>query len=461
DLLITEVLYVYPKEDTSTSEFGTSGDCNVNINCSEGDEWQHQKRGVVKLHSRVGSIVFRCTGSLVNNTSYDFSPYVFTADHCARSGSTYASADDLNQWVFYFNYEASDCPNPPQEEEPLPVALTGATLKANVGGGSANMASDFYLVLLNQNIPPEVMPYFNGWSRRNVSSGSGTGIHHPSGDIKKISTYTQPLITASWNANTPNMYWQVRWSATQNGHGVTEGGSSGSPLFNDQGLIVGQLTGGQASCNNPNAPDYYGKFSWSWESVGSTPDRQLKPWLDPENFGVETLQGSYDTLQVIARFAADTTFTQTGSSIGFSDLSLGEPAEWHWIFEGGEPRESFSRNPGRITYSMYGKFDVTLVVRNEHRTDSLVLKDYIQTVPGMFPNPANDQVTLLLGSHDYEDIRVEIYDMHGILYYNRIYKISGLYSVNVFTGFLRQGAYVINFISDNEQVHRQKLLIAR
>jgi PKD repeat protein len=459
EFLIKDVLYAYNKEGQGIVNFGDSGECNVNVNCSEGDAWQDQKKGVVKIHSRVGSIVFRCTGSLVNNTSYDFSPYVYTADHCARAGSTYASADDLNQWVFFFNYEAPDCPNP--EEEPPFVALTGATLKANVGGGSANMGSDFYLVLLNQNIPPAVSPYFNGWSRRNVPSGSGVGIHHPSGDIKKISTYAQPLINSSWNANTPNMYWQVRWSATENGHGVTEGGSSGSPLFNSQGLIVGQLTGGQASCANPNAPDYYGKFSTSWESIGTTPERQLKPWLDPENFGVETLQGSYDTLQVIARFAADTTFTQTGYSIGFSDLSLGEPTEWHWIFDGGEPRESFSRNPGKITYKRYGKFDVTLVVRNEHRTDSLVRKEYIQTVPGMFPNPANDQVTFSFGSHDYEIIRVEIYDMHGILSYSRDYNISGLYSVNVYTGFLRQGAYVINFISHSEQVYRQKLLIAR
>jgi PKD repeat protein len=459
DFVITEVLYVYPKEDNSISGFGTSGSCNINVNCSEGDEWQNQKNGVVKIEAKVGPNTLGCSGSLVNNTRYDFLPYVYTADHCARTGSTYATEEDLNQWIFFFNYEADACQNP--DKEPDPVSLIGASLKANVGGGSANMGSDFYLVLLNQNIPPAVSPYFNGWSRRNVPSGSGVGIHHPSGDIKKISTYAQPLINSSWNANTPNMYWQVRWSATENGHGVTEGGSSGSPLFNSQGLIVGQLTGGQASCANPNAPDYYGKFSTSWESIGTTPERQLKPWLDPENFGVETLQGSYDTLQVIARFAADTTFTQTGYSIGFSDLSLGEPTEWHWIFDGGEPRESFSRNPGKITYKRYGKFDVTLVVRNEHRTDSLVRKEYIQTVPGMFPNPANDQVTFSFGSHDYEIIRVEIYDMHGILSYSRDYNISGLYSVNVYTGFLRQGAYVINFISHSEQVYRQKLLIAR
>ncbi|MDZ7845751.1 MAG: hypothetical protein U5L96_02660 [Owenweeksia sp.] len=55
------------------------------------------------------------------------------------------------------------------------------------------------------------------------------------------------------------------WAATANGHGVTEGGSSGCPLLDADGLIRGVLTGGLATCVANTDPDYYGKFSYSCE----------------------------------------------------------------------------------------------------------------------------------------------------------------------------------------------------
>lgn len=459
EFIISEVLYAYNKDITGLYGFGDSGACNVNINCSEGDNWQDQKKGVVRLNTRVGSSVLMCTGSLINNTKFDFTPYLFTADHCARTGSNYSTDQDLNQWLFYFNYESETCTNP--ATAPPSVSMVGASLKANVGGGSSAMGSDFYLIQLNNNIPPSANPYFNGWSRVNSPSPSGVSIHHPSGDIRKISTYTTPLVTASWNSNTPNMYWQVKWSATTNGHGVTEGGSSGSPLFNNQGLIIGQLTGGESACNKLTSPDYYGKFAVSWESIGSTPNRQLKPWLDPENTGLTMLQGTYDVLQIIASFVADTTIIQTGRQVGFSNLSLGEPTAYHWIFQGGEPSESFSRNPGKITYKRFGEFDVTLTISNELRADTLVRTKYIKTVPGIFPNPANNQVNILLGSHDHSKIRVEIYNMHGVKLLEGDYNVAGLYSLKVETDFLSQGVYVINLSDGGMQIARQKLIVAR
>ena len=82
--------------------------------------------------------------------------------------------------------------------------------------------------------------------------------------------------------------------ANANGHGVTEGGSSGSPLFNYDGQIVGTLTGGSSYCNTPTSPDVYGKMSYHWTSNGTPNDERLKPWLDPTNSGVTTLNGSSD-----------------------------------------------------------------------------------------------------------------------------------------------------------------------
>ena len=91
----------------------------------------------------------------------------------------------------------------------------------------------------------------------------------------------------------PNSCWRVFWASTDNGHGVTEGGSSGSPIFNQDGHIVGTLSGGSSYCDYPNYPDYYGKLSYHWLSNGAADNRRLKPWLDPTESGVTTLEG-YD-----------------------------------------------------------------------------------------------------------------------------------------------------------------------
>jgi len=88
------------------------------------------------------------------------------------------------------------------------------------------------------------------------------------------------------------------WSGTENGHGVTEGGSSGSPIFNSGGQIVGQLTGGGSFCNEvqpggQNQPDFYGKMSYNWTSNGNTDIVELENFLDPGNTGLTELGGTY------------------------------------------------------------------------------------------------------------------------------------------------------------------------
>ncbi len=83
--------------------------------------------------------------------------------------------------------------------------------------------------------------------------------------------------------------------------GVTEGGSSGSPLFNAEGLIVGDLCCGTSSCEyeslelqGPTGSDLYGKLSNSWTNSNNSSDsKKLKPWLDPNNTGATTLLGRY------------------------------------------------------------------------------------------------------------------------------------------------------------------------
>ncbi|GAB4312657.1 MAG: T9SS type A sorting domain-containing protein [Bacteroidales bacterium] len=291
---VSELLYAYRMVPEALRAPGSSDWCEVNINCSpEGDDWQNQKRGVARIQVKVGGSAYWCTGSLVNNVRQDKTPYLLTADHCAYQLGHYASDDDLALWTFYFNYEALQC------EGTLPApghhTMVGAE-KIAQGGNRGSTGSDFYLVRLLFSFPEGYPVYYNGWDAQGVSSGHGVTIHHPDGDIKKVSTYIEPLVTTSWQGSGLPSHWEVTWSETENGWGVTEGGSSGSPVFNEQGLITGTLTGGLAACDNfgstgPDKPDYYGKFSWHWDQNGTADTAQLKPWLDPDNTGIKQLSG--------------------------------------------------------------------------------------------------------------------------------------------------------------------------
>ena len=293
-LNISDVAYSYKIEESITG-FGGSDHCEINAICSpEGDGWQKTKKSVVRIKVKVGGGLYWCSGVLVNNTYYDKTPYVLTADHCAFKGG-YASAADVNQWLFYFNYESTGCENP--SNEPEVISILGAQKIAS-GGNHGNTGSDFYLVELNNDIPHGIHPYFSGWSAAGISSSSGVTIHHPEGDIKKISTYETPLISSQWSNNGVYSHWKVVWTETENGWGVTEGGSSGSPLFDAQGKLIGTLTGGYAACDpngqiGPDKPDYYGAFFYHWDSNGAHDTLQLKPWLDPDNTGITELNGFY------------------------------------------------------------------------------------------------------------------------------------------------------------------------
>jgi hypothetical protein len=91
-------------------------------------------------------------------------------------------------------------------------------------------------------------------------------IHHPNGDYKRISFGSvnqedpfNPQFSFYLSGLSPARFYGVFWS-----QGVTEPGSSGSPLLNSSHQIIGQLWGGYSSCIEPNTPDAYGRFSFSY-----------------------------------------------------------------------------------------------------------------------------------------------------------------------------------------------------
>ncbi len=394
--------------------FGGAGSCEVPVNCDEGFEWQSQKRGVARILVKMPGKLFWCTGSLINNTKSDGKPYFLTANHCGRG----ATADDYSTWVFDFDFEAPNCELP--DTEPEKLTFTGSTLIAN-GSTPRSTSSDFKLLLLDEEIPDEYHLYFNGWDRSGNVPQKGIVIHHPQGDIKFISTYKDHAVSSYYyGAESPSApFWKVTWSETLNGYGVTEGGSSGSPLFNEFHLIVGTLTGGDASCNNKSKPDYFGKFSKDWESNGSSPSEQLKPWLDPDGTGVTTLEGYYKGGNSIsANFVSRVNKIISGNFVEFVNLSEGNITSYHWEFEGGQPNESDNKNPAMIYYKNPGMYKVKLVVKSIDNTDSLVREDYINVIGHIFPNPyiidgTAKKIHILTGDTPLEDAQVFISDIIG------------------------------------------------
>ncbi|MFT5183104.1 MAG: lysyl endopeptidase [Flavobacteriales bacterium] len=311
---------------TNRGPFGNSGACNIDVNCPEGAEWQIEKKSAV-------IIVFGgsgyCSGAMVNNTAQDGTPYFLTANHCLGG---------QNNWVFYFNHEAAECDD---NSGPTDQSITGASLKAS------NADSDFGLLELSSAPPADWGIQFAGWDNSDATTVTGTtGIHHPSGDLKKICHDED----APYHANQAGAaVWYIdEWEA-----GVTEGGSSGSPLFDQNHRIIGQLYGGYAACagsqNNGDA-DWYGRFGVSWD--GSSASTRLRDWLDPSDSGVTILDGWPEGFVAFNNDAAAQGFNNLPSSLCSAELIT---PEFNLKNNGDEALMSCT-----ITYSINGDADQTI-----------------------------------------------------------------------------------------------------
>jgi lysyl endopeptidase len=185
-----------------------SGNCNIDVNCPLGQGWENQRNAVACVVAGGGI----CSGSMVNNTSGTIIPYYLSANHCGTSPGS---------WVFRFRWERAAqhviCAqtNSTANNGPTNMTVNGGVLRAN------NSGSDFILVELNSAPNPTWGIYYNGWDRSDaLTVTQATGIHHPSGDIKKICRENDPLTqqTTSFNGNPNTKVWRVaNWD-----QGVTE-----------------------------------------------------------------------------------------------------------------------------------------------------------------------------------------------------------------------------------------------
>ncbi len=253
-LTINRISHNFRSVQTSAEKM--AGACNEDITCYPA--YEDAGNGVALITFIAGGTL-SCSGSLIADTIPGSEiPYFLTANHCIP---TQAHANTL---TFYWFYETPTCDGTPPSLASVPKTTGGADLLAT---STLSAGTDFTLVQVRNAIPGGV--HFNGWNSAAQGVDADTVcVHHPRGDFKRITfgDITLDPETCIGASNTapanPSRYYQSTWHT-----GTTEGGSSGSPLFNASNQIIGQLWGGGASCSFPACPDYYGRFDKTFPAV--------------------------------------------------------------------------------------------------------------------------------------------------------------------------------------------------
>lgn len=265
---------------------GESGACNVNVVCPLGDPYRNEIRAVAyyEFVADDDHDTYLCSATLLADIPRDRRNYLLTAAHCV------ASATEAQSMVVYWNYQSTQCNrlSPPAggyfNDDQHAAALRATRADA-----------DFTLVELATVPDPSWDVYYAGWDATGAEPSGTIGIHHPSGDVKKITSGPSPA-TIDNCIGTGGSSVNTHWETGPYQQGTTEGGSSGSGLFVAVGSgsshdrrVIGILSGGYAACStaNPSQPngetDCYGKLASAWN--GSSASSRLRDWLDPANTG--------------------------------------------------------------------------------------------------------------------------------------------------------------------------------
>lgn len=303
-----------------------SAPCHIDANCplpsSAPMDFEMQKNASVKItiRNQSGTTLGFCSGTLINNTANGAggtcTPLVLTASHCDEDNSF----DDshFSQWIFWFNYRYDSCGgNNVADPSGLHTTMVGADFKARsffpslptpAGSTTFRLVGDFLLLQLHSEPDASLGTYLMGWNR-NLDLALNQdyydffiGYHYPKGAPEKRSIGYSVQANGTFNQNQVSAtHWYIPFS-----DGGTEPGSSGSGLFDVDGRLIGDLSGGSSSgCNNnPQYSEFgteglYSKISYNWDNgydqanhprpAGQESQSRLKDWLDPNNTGAYTL----------------------------------------------------------------------------------------------------------------------------------------------------------------------------
>jgi hypothetical protein len=325
----------YASDAPQTADSAAS--CNLDVNCYH--DWLSTKASVaqIQFEETLGPEqgTFLCSGALVGTRDDSLKPYLLTAGHCIHDEPAARSLETF--WAF----ESAGCNlGPPMSRGSVNSQNGGHLLAWNT-----IEQGDYSLVLL-PDVPSGVV--FSGWDTNDPPAGvSLTGIHHPEGSYKRISFghLTDSVDVFVGNDFAPaGLYQLVAWD-----QGVTEPGSSGSPLFSGPGVLVGTLTYG------PDAPGEqlclsgaiagYGKFSNAY--------RFLQPYL--EDFPSSQVTPSTTNLQFTGLNHAI-----TGNATQTVALAVASSSPVVWSARADAPWLGLSRLAGTVSSNAPARFDVSV-----------------------------------------------------------------------------------------------------
>ena len=277
---LVEPLSLRPVLDAAPAPTDPAAACTLDVNCYP--EWSAIESSIAFLmfEETEGPEqgTFLCSGSLVATRDNSFKPYLLTAAHCIHDEAAARSLQTS------FAYETTACG--------APAPAGHGSLNAGNGGHLLQSGTfeqgDFSLVLL-PNVPDGVM--FNGWDVSDPPLGLNVvDISHPMGSYKRIAfgeTVASSDVMIGTDLLPANLYTSVQFF-----RGITQPGSSGSPLFTAPGVVVGTLTYGpdlpaDVLCNG-NDVSGFGKFSNAYGYLSSyledLPTAIVKPSTNSLNF---------------------------------------------------------------------------------------------------------------------------------------------------------------------------------
>nr|MCU0351387.1 serine protease [Flavobacterium sp.] len=424
--------------------FGTADQlpCHNHVNCDESNDWCNQIRSVVlytfprKCDDKRGT--WTCSGAMMNNYYTDFTPYFLTAEHCTTCDI------DWDKTMFYFNVQSPNCRDEWQNNW---YTVQGSRRLTACGSWAWNTTNtDVALLELQDKVPLQYNTYFAGYDTRPRGEWDGddyvTAIHHPKGGVKRIS---HGIVDANFFSFTwvKTGYWHVCYY-----DGITQSGSSGSPVFLNKSKRVMGVTSHSTNSEDCEGElcDYVSKLRSCWHNGGT--QKYLGKGIATEYLnGADPVRACLPNIELNGRFRDAREYRAEKHKIliqGSDNITLGNKSKT--IFEDNanfevkaeneiniigevELYDDIANRPSKnVELEIYTK-PCTYVedecgfnyfkMASDVKNSNLVEVENKSTEIKIYPNPTNQNSTLTLIGYQDKKVEILVLDQSGKTIYSK------------------------------------------